>query len=364
MNQFTYQRGINDLATLYPNLVEQWDFERNGDLTPSDVTSKTRRKAYWICGKGHSWEASIASRTGGRGCPYCAGKVVISGKNDLLSQRPMLAKEWDENKNGNLSPSQVHTFSHKKVWWIGTCGHSFEASVSNRSNGTECPYCCGKKVLKGFNDFASAQPDMCDEWNFEKNNKRPEEVSRWSSENIWWRCKNGHEWQTEIQNRMRGNGCPYCANKRPVEGVNDFRTMNPLLMQEWNYQRNKNLSPDKLTYQTRKKVWWICQKGHEWQAEIYDRRNGTGCPTCARYKSKHPVIAGKDDLATLRPDLITEWDYERNQVTPEQLKIQSNKKVWWKCKEGHCWRSTVQSRVVGTGCPRCMGKTPMRGYLI
>ena len=53
---------------------------------------------------------------------------------------------------------------------------------------------------------------------------------------------------------------------------------NPLLMSEWNYEKNCDLNPETLTLGSNKKVWWKCSKGHEWQAIIANRNKGTGKP--------------------------------------------------------------------------------------
>lgn len=61
------------------------------------------------------------------GCPICAGKVVIPGENDLASQYPEVAQEWDTEKNGTLTPQQVTASSNRKAWWRCRLGHSYVA---------------------------------------------------------------------------------------------------------------------------------------------------------------------------------------------------------------------------------------------
>ncbi|GEM_PF-2446503 len=90
-------------ATAHSELTEQWDEDKNGLLTPETVTAGARRKVWWHCEYGHSWQASVFSRTGGTGCPVCAGKVVEKGQNDLATTNPKLAAQWDSRKNGSLS---------------------------------------------------------------------------------------------------------------------------------------------------------------------------------------------------------------------------------------------------------------------
>ena len=132
-----------------------------------------------------------------------------------------------------------------------------------------------------------SNPEIAKEWNYEKNgNLKPEHFAANSHKKVWWKCSKGHEWQATIKDRNNGNGCPYCSSKIVLKGFNDLQTVNPALAKEWNYERNNGLSPADVMPNSDKKVWWICSKGHEWQALIGNRHKGNGCPQCAREKRK------------------------------------------------------------------------------
>ncbi len=44
-------KGENDLATLYPSLVQEWHPTENGDLKPEDVSSGSSKEVWWLCPK-------------------------------------------------------------------------------------------------------------------------------------------------------------------------------------------------------------------------------------------------------------------------------------------------------------------------
>lgn len=113
-NNFKALPGYNDLATLYPEISLQWDYERNGELRPCDVTAGSQKKVYWKCEKGHAWDARVRSRTLGQGCPYCNNRRILLGYNDLMTLNPELAKEWCYEKNGDLKSSDVGAGTKKK----------------------------------------------------------------------------------------------------------------------------------------------------------------------------------------------------------------------------------------------------------
>ena len=279
--------GFNDLQTINPALAKEWNYEKNNGLTPSDVTPNSSKKAWWKCNKGHEWQTSIADRNNGRECPYCAGKKILKGYNDLQTLNPTLASEWNFQRNNGLTPADVTPNSHKTVWWKCSEGHEWQAIIGNRHKGNGCPYCAGQKVLKGTNDLQTVNPTLANEWNYGKNKElTPADVLPNSNKKIWWKCSKGHEWQAKIQDRNKGKGCPYCSGRYAIKGVNDLQTVNPVLAKEWNYEKNNGLTPMDVRPNSDKKVWWICSRGHEWQAIIGNRHRGNGCPICRKTKNK------------------------------------------------------------------------------
>ena len=107
-----------------PELLVEWDLERNAPLTPKDVTFGSHKKVWWCCKNGHSWQTAVYTRSGGAGCPYCSGRLPHIERSKVLSQyAPALVKEWDSEKNAPLTPSQVTVGSHRVVWWRCPKGH-------------------------------------------------------------------------------------------------------------------------------------------------------------------------------------------------------------------------------------------------
>ena len=214
------------------------------------------------------------------------------------------------------------------------------------------------KLVKGVNDLATLYPDLVKEWNFEKNDIRPDEITRGSIRKIWWNCKKGHSWVAPICNRIKGSGCPYCSGFYVIKGETDLATTHPNLVKEWDYSKNK-ISPTEVGAGCNKKVFWKCEKGHNWETSIVSRVSGNySCPYCrGRY-----VIKGETDLATLYPDLVKEWDFEKNTLKPDEVTRGTNKKVWWKCEKGHSFEQSIANRtVLGQKCPYCVGQRVIVG---
>ena len=293
-------------------------------------------------------------------------KKLIKGYNDFATLYPKMLVEWDYEKNDRLGlkPDEMLVGSQKKVNWICSKGHSFERSIYDRLNGRgHCPYCSNRKVLKGFNDLATTNPELLKEWNYDKNEKlgiRPDEITNGGKTKVWWKCKKGHEWNSIIRSRITGSGCPYCSNNLVLKGYNDITTTNPELLNEWNYEKNDKLGikPSDLSHGSTKEVWWKCSKGHEYKTTVAQKTNrNVKCPICANRLS----LAGYNDFATKHPELLNEWNYEKNDklgIKPNEIIRSGKTKVWWKCKKGHEWQSTVSSRIrdkrLYHECPACM----------
>lgn len=350
----------NSLETLNPTLARQWHPIKNGNLTPAKVGRGSNKVAWWQCRKnsGHAWQAKVADRYRGDGCPFCANRKV-SQSNSFAKLFPKIAAEWHPDKNGSLSPSDIVPGSNIKAWW--RCAkerdHIWRTSVAHRLRGTNCPM-CANRVVSNTNSLAAKHPEIAGEWHPTKNGKlTPEDIVFGSNKRVWWQCAKGpdHEWKASIYSRSEGGGCPVCSNKKIVHS-NSLLTLNPALANEWHPERNGDISPNDFGPGSNRKVWWQCSKfkDHQWKTAILHRTNGNGCPFCSNRK-----VAKNNSLATVNPRLAKEWHQTLNGLlTPDDVTPFSARKAWWQCPKGqdHVWASSIVTRNAGIGCPICKNK--------
>lgn len=240
-------KGFNDLATTHPELAKQWSSKNK--IKPTEVMKGSNKKYIWelsyINSDGRTflfeWETSINHRNDdGSDCPYLCGKKVHIGFNDLESNYPNIAKEWDYDKNYPLTPKDVVVGSQKKYWWVIThfdeisnkdIKLSWKMSVYDRVNGKNCPY-LGKNqfsLLIGFNDLATVNPQLAREWHPTKNgNLTPKDVTCGSNRKVWWQKKildeNTNiyydvEWKAVISSRNKGQNCPLDIASKTVKDI-------------------------------------------------------------------------------------------------------------------------------------------------
>ncbi len=276
------ERKLDDLSRLPPALAAQWHPTRNGDLQPTDVTRGSSKRVWWVCGEGHEWQAAVCDRERS-GCPYCSGRNAVAGATDLATTDPSVAAQWHPTLNGELQPTDVKRGSERKVWWLCEKGHEWQASPNNRTNQrirSGCPYCAGKRVLPGHSDLATTDPALAAQWHPTRNGDlRPTEVTRGSSKRAWWVCEKGHEWQATVAGKVAGKDCPYCAGRRVLAGCNDLATTSPEASRLWHPTLNGDLQPTDVTRGSSKRVWWLCPDcGREWEAPVKDvARQGHKC---------------------------------------------------------------------------------------
>lgn len=336
------KREFVPLSVTHPEIAREafgWD--------PSLVRPGCNKKLTWKCRFDHTWEASPNSRTGqGQGCAVCSGRKIQIGFNDLATTHPQIAAEaigWD--------PKTVTHGSNKKVSWLCSKGHMYEAVVASRASGSGCAICKGKAVLSGFNDLKTTHPDIAaqaHEWD-------PSTVNAGSDKVRDWICTKGHIWSASIITRTNGNNCSICANKKVLAGYNDLATTYPDLAREafgWD--------PKTIIAGSHRKLSWKCSFGHVWEARPNSRVSmKSGCAVCDGTQ----VLIGFNDLVTTHPSIAKQaknWD-------PKTVTRGSKTKQEWICDEGHEWVAATKSRTgLDSGCPTCSrtGFDPNKdGYL-
>ena len=344
----------NCLATINPNIAKQWHPTKNGDLTPYNISKYSEKKVWWKCemGDDHQWESRIKDRSLGNNCPVCSGhKTVLS--NCLATINPNIAKQWHPTKNGDLTPFDITENSNKKVWWKCEKGddHEWRTAVSTRSSGNGCPICRGRVIVKS-NCLATTHPEIAKQWHPTNNGDlTPYDVFSRTSKNIWWKCEKAddHEWLVSVRNRVGGSNCPMCSGHKVVKS-NSLATTHPEIAKQWHPTKNGDLTPYDVTFGSAKKVWWKCDEGddHEWFAGVAHR---AGCAVCSGHK-----VVKSNCLATTHPEIAKQWHPTKNgDLTPYDVTKGSGKKIWWKCNKAddHEWRTSSNSRSMGTNCPFC-----------
>lgn len=372
------------LAAVSPYVANMYDQADNGIYKiPSDRLNpgSCTRKVNFLCERGHTWASfpsvvvdSVMNRHM-TGCPVCSNRRIQVGSNDFESKFPEYSKFWS-SKN-KLKPDEVIATSTKKFWF--SCpkeGHGDYQQIlaSVTKTGLHCPVCENRKVLTGYNDFATKAPKLSSIWAYDLNNGiKPTDVIYGSASSFWFRCNQGHEFQKPLYIIIESEGqetmgCPYCNGSSVLQGYNDFKSKYPELAEMWDYSKNIEV-PENVYYRSNSYFWFKCKKaGHEFRKmpvdliEAQDKRSA-GCPVCAGRIS----VVGSSDYYIAEDERM---EKRKNWVVSNIL----NKEVLprfftsdvfgeFKCDQGHLYkRNWANIRRYGYSCPVCTGHVLVKGF--
>jgi len=277
-------------------------------------------------------------------------------KDSFANKYPALANEWSP-KNLPLTPKMFYPKSNKKIWWQCNNKHEYEALISKRASGTNCPFCANRKLCDA-NSLAVVKPNIAKQWNYEKNYpKHPTEVLAGSATLFWWKCENNHEWQYAPAWRFEGTDQGNCIKCTSLA----FNRSD--LIEEWDWEKNK-IDPYEVGIFANIKAYWICKEcGNKWDALISGRSNGRGCPKHRKRKSwitrRKNNINNKNTIADKKPLLFNAIDPEKNDsYIVAGLSPGSHQKIWVKCFCGISFSTVAQAWKVNTvpACISCRAK--------
>jgi ssDNA-binding Zn-finger/Zn-ribbon topoisomerase 1 len=206
-----------NFTVLFPNLMQEWDFDANREFDPFSLLPYSNAKVNWRCSKdpSHRWLATIGNRTGlGTGCPHCR---FVS----LAEHSPQVAAEWHPRKNSPDTPDTVSYGSKQKRWWLcHSCQHEWPTTPNSRTSaatGRGCPNCAGKIPVPGAT-LGDLHPIVAADLSSDNVCSRTGtrltafDLQPWSNMTLLWRCKAGHERWSVVQARVRSGGCPDCRH--------------------------------------------------------------------------------------------------------------------------------------------------------
>ena len=374
------KRGVNDVFTIVPELKDWYDYEKNDGDRIYQVGLDSRERFRWKCNEcGRHWVSSVTARIKKENgqyivvpCPHYNTMKRKGKEVPFVAAVPSLMKFWDMDKNIR-NPNTMHINSNERVFWIcSNCGYEWRTSIKFQNEGTGKCMCCELRrvVKKGVSDMLTLLPELKYSYDFEKN----KEIDVYSLKvvdytAVWWKCPDcGYEWKAAVRSRVKGKygsysvaSCPQCRFDESV--IPAFTNEN--IMKFWDFDKNINLDPQKISVNSDKIAYWKCKKcDYSWSTSIYLRNKTGKCPQCERSNNfKNDIRKGVNDVLTLVPEMKDIYDFENNDdIDIYHTGVGSKTVVWWKCREcGHRWRGAIGGRIHKNedgsrrlvGCPKC-----------
>ena len=359
-------------------LLNEWNYEKNGDLKPENCTEGSSKSVWWKCSKcSYEWKAKILNRTNGRNCPCCSNRIVVKGKNDLATTHPNLAKEWHSTKNAPLTPFSVTKGNNKKVWWICPNGHEYQATISHRSSGTSCPICnTGRQssfaeqaifyyVKKYFPDAINKVKNIFGT-RMELDIYIPSLKTAIEYDGgFWHEKKDSKKKESNKFNLCQQNGITLIRIREPkdnrfhLDGYTHL-TSNASIYYESNANYLIFADPKGTNKHLDKTIFILFQ--------VLDQISGFFIPFNPKItlldvnidrdsKDIYTQLFSNytESLERKNPTLAKAWHPTKNgSLTPTQVSFNSQLKVWWLCPIcNHEWQAPINARNNGRKCPKC-----------
>lgn len=240
------------------------------------IPKNTKCKTSWSCSRGHVWQSRYNDIHNGYGCPYCAHSLKKTS-GDYAKLAASRGVFW----LGPM-PSNVAT----KTRWMCQRGHAWDARFQDISScGSGCPICAykvrsmpTKKTPSDYHILATKKGFV---WEGPTVNRVKEKT--------WWRCNEGHRWETSYAS-VRQNRCPYCSgNIRKT--AEDYKALAKKRGVKWladnDIKNNKTLTS------------WLCPKGHVWESSYNNMSRWGNCPFCLDFFNGSRVSRPQRELCEL-----------------------------------------------------------------
>ena len=331
----------------------------NGELTPDKVLSNTTKKVWWQCDDGHYYDSSVNGRVSRiQHCPYCSGRRIGQG-NSFADKYPEAAAEWDYENNKDKTPDKVAPSSPGKYWFKCKLQHSYKTSLASRSGGSGCPKCTNQSSqpeLRIYTELKYIFPDTEHKHILQKREFDvfiPSLKLAIEFDGSYWHRN------ADSKDRRKNEFCRQMGIKmvrvrqEPLKKILDTDVI----------VSKKKLTKPELDIVIKRIFFDL------FHIEFMDNRIQKYLASkiflnealFEEYRTYFPMPPPSKSLATLRPELGKFWDYEKNHpLTPEHFTAGSNRKVYWTCRKGHSYQTTIVSRAKAIGCPTCY-KTRGRG---
>jgi len=348
----------NNLLLLYPDVAKEWHPTKNIDFAPDQVTPRSDKKAWWLCPKGHSYEAIIKNRTRDRGCPHCSHQqsepeIRILAELKWIFEEIKHRYKVDGAEVDIFIPSLNLGIEYDGKYWH----HDKELKDLDKNKHLLCR---GVRLVRVRQHPLEplTENDLIVKTSLKKGDlddivkKIAPFVDNNAKEKIIAYLAKSSFTNEELFKQYRS----YFPSPFPE---NSLLETHPELSDEWDYDKNHPLKPENFSYGSRQIIWWKCPAGHKYQTIIKNRttNNKTGCPLCSGR-----VASEDNNLQNVFPEVAKEWHPTKNvDLTPKDVTYGSGTKVWWLCPKKHSYNAAVHSRTgQKSGCPYCSGKKAIK----
>ena len=376
---------MNTKSTSISNspIAKYWDYTRN-IVDPSTIASKSGKKFWWVCPEcGLSHEKVAINQHKSPLCRKCGHKKAIANgykkriaRSHSIADDPILSKYWDY-ENNTEDPTHITYKSNKEYKWIcSECGKSFERTATNENKSTLCQECGHKKgTANGYITRVNKSHSIADDpilstcWDYKKNIEDPAKLAYKCNRKFYWICPDcGVSFERAANHMNEGQLCNECTLKKRIQTRHESYMQtaksiadDPIQSKYWDYKRNPE-DPKDIPFRSQGYYYWICP-----ECGISYKRNASyqyvsshlcnACADKARLANHAATRLIRSEKVSDRPNLLAQWDYDKNDINPDRVLAHSVTEYWWRCPMcGKSEKSTPDKKYNAKVCWDCGNK--------
>lgn len=321
--------GETDLLSVVKEANYMWDYDKN-TLDPATVLPESNKFAYFKCEFGHSTYRKIQHFSHSPYCIHCQKLNTL-----LVSNIPQTKIFWDFDKNIGVELDNLIQSSRNMVWFkCPECDYEWNVTITLWRKHSYCS-CCGfdgkyyRKINNIITTLKMKAPEVVELWDYDKNSKQTPNSLTWNSNfNAYFKCNLGHEFNRPIRSLFNNDefrGCIICNPKFKIIYPNDRELFTECMeaKEMWDFELNRDLSPQSLTINSKETAHFICSNGHKFETKINLFAKNPICKECKRIKNRSIVIK--------RPDMFQYWDISKNDINPYLISPNDKREAFWRC---------------------------------
>ena len=375
--------GTNTIMITDSPISKYWDYIHN-TADPSTIASKSGKKFWWVCPEcGESHEKVAINQHKSPLCRKCGHKKAIANgykkriaRSHSVADDPVLSVYWDY-KNNTENPADVtYKSNHLYKWVCSECGKGFERTANNENKSTLCQECGHKKgTANGYVSRINKSHSIADDpilskcWDYNKNVEDPAKLAYKCNRKFYWICPNcGDSFERAANHMNEGQLCNECAMKKRTQTRHETYMQtaksiadDPVQSKYWDYDHNPD-DPKTIPFRSNGYFFWICPEcGTSYKRNAsYQYVSSHLCNDCAdkaRLATHAATRLERSEKVSDRPNLMVQWDFKKNTISPDRVLAHAVTEYWWKCPMcGKPEKSTPSKKYETKVCWDCRSK--------
>lgn len=340
------------LADVRPDLVQFWDFDRNGELTPYNTSASYSKKVWWKCEMGHTYPQRVNVKVNkNHQCPECSKELHTSFPEQAIAF--YFEKVTDVKCRYMMDGFELDVYLPQysvAIEYDGVYYHSSKKAEERELKKNTYCFEHGIHLIR----VKEAKKQCIDDGIIYVDYRRIIDYN-WLISQL--AKKVGTSISIDVD--IKRDAVAISSRFMMIRKENSIAKLYPELLSYWDYEGNVGISPDMVPAFSNKNYLWKCSKcGTSLMRTVANEHVSQHCRQCSIESTitsrLQTEIEKQGSLSDVYPELLKDWDYSKNSLSPDEIPSRYSYDCWWKCSKcGFEYLAKPLYRSKNKGCPSC-----------